>query len=495
MTVRFSIAVLALVAFSCGTAPEKQPDEFPPVTNPAPDSGVVPDAGVNDDRPAGCQPTAAFDCQATTLTEKLSCIKGLTFLEVPDSGVPGYRRFNMSIAQPADHFAKSDKQFQQRLVLWHRDEAAPTVLFTTGYQLGRGLSEPTRTLAANQITYEHRFFESSTPDDQAAETLTIKQAAADAHRIVELLRPLYRARWLNTGGSKGGMTSVFHRRFYPCDVDATVAYVAPIAEGLNDPAYSEFLKTVGGTEYVTCRDDIVKAQRSALTRRDELLPLIPATLTFSALGKETAFEFAVVDTFFAFWQYTDPRNPSAGCTSVPKPDAPADELFAFIDRHGTLSNNSDADLKSYRGYWIGAAKELGFPTSNLQTLSDLLKFEKDYTSASYAQGTYVYDPAPQNDVTQWVKREATQMLFIYGEFDPWSARIYDPDSTKDNLRLFVAKGNHSARIAQLAPNDQAAALQSLDRWMNVKRAPAPGSPKMTVPQWLELDDETARPKR
>jgi len=32
-----------------------------------------------------------------------------------------------------------------------------------------------------------------------------------------------------TGGSKGGMTAVFHRRFFPDDVDGTVPYVAPIS--------------------------------------------------------------------------------------------------------------------------------------------------------------------------------------------------------------------------------------------------------------------------
>ena len=41
------------------------------------------------------------------------------------------------------------------------------------------------------------------------------------------------------------MTSVYHRRFYPDDVDATVAYVAPISFGAPDDRYIDFLANVG----------------------------------------------------------------------------------------------------------------------------------------------------------------------------------------------------------------------------------------------------------
>jgi hypothetical protein len=43
-------------------------------------------------------------------------------------------------------------------------------------------------------------------------------------------------KWVNTGASKGGMTSVYHRRFFPNDLDANVAYVAPLSYSQEDPA-------------------------------------------------------------------------------------------------------------------------------------------------------------------------------------------------------------------------------------------------------------------
>jgi hypothetical protein len=47
--------------------------------------------------------------------------------------------------------------------------------------------------------------------------------------MVTALRWAFPGKWINAGESKGGVTSVLHRRFYPCDVEATVAYVAPIS--------------------------------------------------------------------------------------------------------------------------------------------------------------------------------------------------------------------------------------------------------------------------
>ena len=67
----------------------------------------------------------------------------------------------------------------------------------------------------------------SAPASMDWSKLDIWQAATDHHRLVTALKPLYPARWISTGASKGGMASVYHRRFYPADVTATIAYVAP----------------------------------------------------------------------------------------------------------------------------------------------------------------------------------------------------------------------------------------------------------------------------
>ena len=164
---------------------------------------------------------------------------------------------------------------------------------------------------------EHRFFLPSRPEPADWSHLTIQQSAADFHRIVKAFKPIYTGRWVSTGGSKGGETVVFFRRFYPADVDATVAYVAPLARR-DDERFPSFQEAVGAS--APCRERLKAFQRAILAARRAAgaaghLP--PARgLTFEQLGLEKALEHAVIEAYFAFWQYGTP----ASCdTRIPHP--------------------------------------------------------------------------------------------------------------------------------------------------------------------------------
>src|SRR6185369_14797870 len=103
---------------------------------------------------------------------------------------PGYRFFAMTIDQLADHDRPGSAHFQQRVTLLHTDTAAPMVPYA-------GRTELTRLFNSNQIAIEHRFFGTSVPSASDWSTLDIRQSAADFHRIVEALKPIYGARWLS----------------------------------------------------------------------------------------------------------------------------------------------------------------------------------------------------------------------------------------------------------------------------------------------------------
>src|SRR4029453_15348513 len=88
--------------------------------------------------------------------------------------------------------------------------------------------------------------------------------------------------WISTGASKGGMTSIYHRRFYPRDIDGTVAYVAPNdVNNREDRAYDQFFTKVGTAE---CRKRIEDFQVEALKRRPELVAKYTA---WAAANKQT----------------------------------------------------------------------------------------------------------------------------------------------------------------------------------------------------------------
>jgi hypothetical protein len=91
----------------------------------------------------------------------------------------------------------------------------------------------------------------------------------DHNHIVTALRPFYEGSWISTGHGKGGATAVHHRRFFPDDVDATVAYVTPISFAAPDEGYIPFLDQIGEDD--DCREALRQLQRRALERFDSLL--------------------------------------------------------------------------------------------------------------------------------------------------------------------------------------------------------------------------------
>lgn len=244
------------------------------------------------------------------ILQKLEDVPGIASVSEQPVSEPwsteGARFFVLEIEQPVDHARPQTGAFRQTVTLFFRSEAAPMILASTGYGIVRQIrvSEPAALLGANQLSVEHRFFNTSRPEPLDWSALDIEQAAGDHHRIVQLLRPLFPARWLSTGASKGGMTSVYHRMFYPDDVDATLAYVAPNSYGVSDERYVAFLDAVGDA---ACRNSVRALQRAVLENRSQLEPLMIARAataedTFDVLGTARAFEFATVEAPFALWQ-------------------------------------------------------------------------------------------------------------------------------------------------------------------------------------------------
>lgn len=415
------------------------------------------------------------NCTATDIAGKLRCIPGVRVTPRTDMALAGYQRFDLVFTQPVDHDQPDGAKLEQSVMLHHRSDTAPVVMVTGGYGMGDDsrLTELTRLLGANQIRYEHRYFEESRPAPADWSKLDIRQSARDAHRIAEALHWLYTGNWVNTGASKGGMTSVYHRRFHPCDVDATVAYVAPTSNSATDPRYNDFLASVGGAARVQCRADLMAFQRRLLQRRDEIVPMVQGT--FAQISVEKAYEMAVIELNFAFWQYTDPRDPSFGCAAIPPDGVTTLQMLAFLESHVRIDDLAgEASLDYYHGYYHQAAAQLGAPAPYETPLADLLQFPGLDVPATFIPAGEVaaFDIAAMPDINQWVATEGEQMMFVYGELDPWSSNVFAA-SGKQTGTYYVAGGNHGASIGQLSAPDRTAALDQLRRWLNAT---------VTVPQ-------------
>jgi hypothetical protein len=421
-------------------------------------------------------PLPAVAQSTDDLLTRLRAIPGLTV--VAETQPTGYRFFVLTYTQPVDHKNPKAGTYQQRLTLLHRSETAPMVLFTNGYNLAATPSpsrtEPTRLLDANQISVEHRFFTPSRPDPADWRDLTTWQEASDEHRIVTAFKKIYGAKWIQTGGSKGGMTSVYHRRFYPRDVDAVVAYVAP-NDHINpaDRAYDQFFVKVARE---SCGTALENLQREALKRRDRLVPMLAAdAVTYGYTFEHTvgtidrSFELTILDTAWAFWQYVG----ESGCGSVPPPTATDAEIYAWIDAVVWFGFYTDEALETFLPYYYQAATQLGWPSLQFEHLRGLTRYRGIYQPNAIlpAELRSRHNPLPMLDVDFWVRTQSVRMMFIYGEYDPWGAERFTP--SRHDSHLYVApKAPHGARIANLTAEDAAAATATLRRWADVPETTA-----------------------
>jgi hypothetical protein len=435
-------------------------------------------------------PAAAAE---TDIKARLEAVPGLTVLSEQPVAAP-YRFFILSIAQPADHLRPSAGTFQQRFTLLHRGTDRPMVLHTTGYNVPEYAfrSEPTRLIDGNQISVEQRYFTPSRPSPTNWERqLTIWQAATDHHRIVRALKAIYAQQWVSTGASKGGMTSVYHRRFYPDDVAGTVAYVAPqdVVNSADSP-YDKFFTRVGTAE---CRAALDAVQVEALRRRAELVARYRAWAvenqrTFNLLhGADRAFEFMINGTTWAFWQYSNESD----CAGVPPATASSDDIWAWIDGVYGLNSNTDQGIEPYIPYFFQASYQLGYPELALPHLARLQHYRGQDRAQSYIPRELVphFQPFAMLDIDIWVKFAGQRLLFVYGANDPWGVKPFRiGPGTRDSLWYEAAGANHGANISRLKPDEIATATAAVQRWAGVP-APAAAFGASAAPAYIpSLDD-------
>jgi PS-10 peptidase S37 len=425
----------------------------------------------------GLVPAVPAQAAPADLRDQLEALPNVTVVSEQQPPPAGFRFFILTYRQLVDHTNPNGPTFEQRFQLLHRDVSRPMILHTTGYDMPEFAfrSEPAAIVDGNQISVEERFFTPSRPNPANWKKLDIWQAATDHHMITQALKKLYKGKWLATGASKGGMTSVYHRRFYTRDLDGVVAYVAPNdANNSDDRAYDDFFDAVGSTP--ACEDSLEAIQHEALARRTDMVNLYQAAAaengwTFDQVfgSADKAFEMSTLDLAWTFWQYSS----ESVCDTVPPVTASSEEIYAFFDNVIGMGFYADQGILPYAPYFYQAATQLGWPQPKFRYLRDLLHYPNLYVANSSlpADLQSTHDAWPMTDVDRWVSTASSQMLFVYGSNDPWGAEQFHP-SDKDSYTYTVAGGNHGSNIARLNPADAAAARATIRRWAGVPAATA-----------------------
>ena len=188
----------------------------------------------------------------TALQDKLKAISQITEIKSLESKEFA-EKYVTYFTQPIDHDHPELGNFRQRVVVSHVGFDRPTVIVTEGYGAAYALNpryreELSRMFNTNMIFVEYRYFLESTPEPRDWKYLTAESSADDLHAIRNAFKTIYPGKWIATGISKGGQTTMLYRTFYPDDVDISVPYVGPLCYGVEDGRHEPFLRQVGTAE-------------------------------------------------------------------------------------------------------------------------------------------------------------------------------------------------------------------------------------------------------
>ncbi|MGW8381066.1 S28 family serine protease [Streptomyces sp. ODS28] len=445
---------------------------------------------------AGQADKAASKEKGTDIKDRILAIPGMSLIE--EKPVDGYRYFVLNYRQPVDHRNWKKGTFNQRISILHKGEDRPNVFFTSGYNLNTNpsRSEPTQIIDGNQVSMEYRFFTPSRPEPADWRKLDIWQAASDQHRIHDALERIYKKPWISTGGSKGGMTATYYRRFYPKDLAGTVAYVAPNdVNNEEDSAYYRFFRNVGTDE---CRNRLNAVQREIFERRGEMVKRLAKwakekKYTFKNAGSaDKAFELTAQDLVWGYWQY---HLDGKECQTVPTPDASTDTLYKWADDIGGWESGTDQGMESFTPYYYQAGTQLGSPDYEEPLLDKFRRYPGLNVPRTYVPKSIPFpkfDKGAMKDVDRWVRTRSSQMLFVNGQNDPWSAEPFSVGrhgAHRDAYRYVAPGQNHGANIAKLTEGERAKATASLLKWAGVQKEQqqAPGKPKRLTKYDAKLD--------
>jgi len=371
------------------------------------------------------------------------------------------------IEQPLDHHEPDGDKFMQRIYISHFDPASPVVFVTAGYDANYYYtSELAATLKCNQVMVEHRFFGKSQPNSPQWEYLNTWQAATDHHRIVELFKQFYTGQWIATGISKGGQTVMYHSYYYPDDVDVRVPYVAPLNFGVEDPRIYTFLENVGTPRV---RRKVKRYQKTALKYQEKYLPAFKEfseekAYTYEiAGGYEKAFEYCVLEYSFAFWQWGYvPGN------KIPGRNVQARQFVEHMNRVAGFDYFSDQSILKMRPFFYQAMTELGYYGF------DLKEFEKYIRHVSIPTFVFTlpedmkvtFNPSISEEVHNYLTKEAEHFIYIYGEYDTWSATAVSGIGNTESKIFYKDQGSHRTRINNMPPEQKEEVYNTLYNYLN-----------------------------
>ncbi|MGB5988919.1 MAG: S28 family serine protease [Marinifilaceae bacterium] len=405
----------------------------------------------------------------TELQKKLEMLPGV--ISVKEMQVEPYSEYyEIYFKQVVDYKDASKGTFNQRVLLGHTDYQNHMIVELQGYNIWTSKQgELSKLFNGNQLSIEHRFFKDSKPKGKMPwKCLTVANAAHDQHIIIQAIKKIYdKDKWITTGISKGGQTTIMHRYFYPNDVDVSVPYVAPHNLARVDSRIQNFLNTVGSRKD---RKSILEFQKLCFKNLNKMMPLMDdytdkRHFSFKYVGgSHRALQMTILEYPFAYWQWGAVKT-----KDIPHVSEDIKILFDHLVKYGDPSFFEDENIDFQRPYFWAAMTEMGIydyditPFKKYLTDKDNITFR--HTMPKGLEDT-PFDGSTMKKVYDWLQTDAENMLFIYGAMDTWGSTAVELGGNNKCKKFLMPTGHHGTRIRDFSENDKMDIMNCLNQMMN-----------------------------
>jgi hypothetical protein len=178
---------------------------------------------------------------------------------------------------------------------------------------------------------------------------------------------------------------------------------------------------------------------------------------------------SVLELEFAFWQW------GYSCDQIPL-NGTDKEIFDFLSQVGDFTYFSDQGAKFFEPFFYQALTQIGYYGYQFERFNGLLRYAADNGKPEFIfsapEGVTLppYDYKFAQDVDKYIKTKARHFIFLYGEYDPWSASAADPGSNKSCIKVINPGGSHGTRITTLPVEQKKLVIRKLEEWLGLKIA-------------------------
>ena len=407
---------------------------------------------------------------AQTLQERIQALPDIISVEKMEQNPFFTEAYVVNVKQPIDHQHPDKGFFPQRVFLSHLSYDRPVVFVTEGYEGNyaadkRHLEELCPILQANQLFVEHRYFGKSHPDSINWLDLTVENAAADQHHVLQIFKQIYKQKWVSTGISKGGETVLYHRMLYPDDVEVSVPYVAPLNFSVEEQRHPHFIEKKVSNKHD--RKKVKTFQMEVLRRKDRLMPLFEQLCNekkyhFRASEREI-YDYSVLEFSFSFWQW------GHSIKEIPALTVEDKVLFDYWQKISSCDYFDIESGKANAPFFVQAHRQLGYYAYDPKPFKKLIetKSTKDYIEHLFLNKDQIfpYDPEMSREVDLYLKKSAKKILLIYGGIDPWSASAATGGKNPGVVKLVQPGGSHRSRISNMPEPLKQKAIAIIKKWL------------------------------